>query len=89
MKLAKEIAKEAEKKYSDYGDRDVLIATSEEWEAIIAAKLEPIRKALAELLKEHVELVASGDCGSWNVEEEEAVISAQSALVMLSEDDTK
>lgn len=36
--------------------------------------------ALTELLDNHVQLVSCGDCGSWDVETEAAVIQARSAL---------
>lgn len=39
-----------------------------------------LRKALEDLLANHVALVASGDCGNWNVETEPAVIAARVAL---------
>lgn len=43
-------------------------------------------KALEVLLDRYVELVMSGDCGSWDVETEDAVILARAALTRTVED---
>ncbi len=39
-----------------------------------------LRTALQALLDKHVELVASGDCGHWDVEKEPEVIAAREVL---------
>ena len=52
------------------------------------ADLELLREALDALrglLKDHCGLVDSGDCGFWNVEEEEEVIHARAAITKLEE----
>lgn len=41
--------------------------------------------ALGGLLDHYIQLVASGDCGFWNPEEEEPVIRVRAALAGLSE----
>lgn len=41
---------------------------------------EALIKALEGLLANHVQLVSSGDCGNWNVEEEAEVIAARALL---------
>jgi hypothetical protein len=45
-----------------------------------AAETASMRAALTSLLRRHCRLVESGDCGFWNVEEEEEVIAARRAL---------
>lgn len=44
------------------------------------ARIVDLEAALSGLVKRHVELVESGDCGFWNVENEDAMIAARSVL---------
>jgi hypothetical protein len=46
----------------------------------LRAENERLRAALEPLLKRYVTLASSGDCGFWNPEEENEVISARAAL---------
>ncbi len=51
-------------------------------DALVAAEVreKQLREALDALLARHVDLVASGDCGYWDVETEPGVIAARAAL---------
>jgi len=48
MRIAREIVRVAEEGYGKtrYEDIDTIVASSEEWESLIAAKLEPVRGAI-------------------------------------------
>ena len=48
--------------------------------AALTARVKELEEALGNLLKNHVRLVESGDCGSWDVETEKEVIEARAAL---------
>jgi hypothetical protein len=45
-----------------------------------AAEIERLREALEKALGLYVELVGSGDCGTWDVEAEPEVIAARAIL---------
>ena len=62
MRIASEIVKAAEEKHGNarYGDIDTITASAEEWETIIAAKLEPIRDAL-QMMWNNPESMTPGD----------------------------
>jgi len=83
MRLAKQIVAAAEKKYGNapYQDRgvsvDLIVADAEEWESIIAMKLEPVKKALQEFFDK-------SDVNDYNYAEFEA---AGEVLALLSEND--
>ena len=43
-------------------------------------EIDKLNKALINLLEGHIELVNSGDCGSWNPETDDEVVQARQAL---------
>jgi len=83
MKLAKQIVATVEKKYGNapYEDGtlslDLIVADAEEWESIIAAKLDPIREAVEVGFE-----IAKGHNSDGNYAEEVNLL--QSALTLLS-----
>lgn len=48
--------------------------------AVLKAENERLANALENLLTRHCELVESGDCGFWDVEQEPEVVEARAAL---------
>jgi len=87
MKLAKDIVAAAEKKYGNvhYEDGtlslDLIMADAEEWQSIIAAKLELVKKALQELLSFDGGPGAVWDAQRYDIARERALV----ILALLSE----
>jgi len=57
MRIAREIVRVAEEGYGKtrYEDIDTIVASSEEWESLIAAKLKPMKEAIQFVLDDDEE----------------------------------
>lgn len=53
--------------------------------AVIGKRAIALRTALDTLVKRHVSLVNSGDCGDWEAEEEDAIKQARKAMAEFDE----
>lgn len=91
MKLARKIVRVAEDKYGNarYGGADVIVADASEWESIIAARLEPIREALRELIEDASDMrdLCEEEWGTCSKDEDPDILKAKAVLALFEKEE--
>ena len=64
----------------DDPEKALLALSDYELSCVVADRINSLTRALQGLLDRHVELVSCGDCGFWDVEDEDEVKAARAAL---------